>query len=258
MGPEGRALHPGDTYAQTKDAFERAVEAAGELGADSEHVVRTRIYLGPASDWRDAVRAHHDVFEGVDPANTTLYVAGFIPEGALVEVEVDAWVPCAERHPRRRPRRLDHRGLPGYDPDPGARAPGTGRDERSQYEYWGGAGAAGVASGTAACSASAPTRSRRGSRPRARAPPRSSCRAGSTTSPRGAPVDRRGRDLRRDGSRPKAWGSASLADVLPWNNGPPRRGRRPAERARQRDWRVGGRAGAAVPRHARGPEPRGA
>jgi enamine deaminase RidA (YjgF/YER057c/UK114 family) len=93
MGPEGRALHPGDTYAQTKDAFERAVEAAGELGADPEHVVRTRIYLGPGSDWRDAVRAHHDVFEGVDPANTTLYVAGFIPEGALVEVEVDAWVP---------------------------------------------------------------------------------------------------------------------------------------------------------------------
>ena len=94
MGPEGRALHPGDTYAQTKAAFERAVEAAGELGADPEHVVRTRIYLGPGSDWRDAVRAHHYVFEGIDPANTTLYVAGFIPEGALVEVEVDAWVPA--------------------------------------------------------------------------------------------------------------------------------------------------------------------
>jgi enamine deaminase RidA (YjgF/YER057c/UK114 family) len=93
-GPDGRALHPGDTYAQTKDAFERAVAAAGELGAAREHVVRTRLYLGPDSDWREAVRAHHELFEGVDPANTTLYVAGFIPDGVLVEVELDAWVPA--------------------------------------------------------------------------------------------------------------------------------------------------------------------
>lgn len=92
IGPDGGALHRGDTYLQTKDAFERAVAAASQLGASREHVVRTRLYLGPESDWREAVRAHHDVFLGVDPANTTLFVAGFIPEGALVEVEVDARV----------------------------------------------------------------------------------------------------------------------------------------------------------------------
>ena len=38
------------------------------------------------------MRAHRELFEGVDPANTTLYVAGFIPPGVLVEVELDAWV----------------------------------------------------------------------------------------------------------------------------------------------------------------------
>lgn len=92
IGPDGAALHPGDTYRQTKDAFERAVAAAGELGATREHVTRTRLYLTPESDWREAVRAHHEVFLQVDPANTTLFVAGFIPDGALVEVEVDAWV----------------------------------------------------------------------------------------------------------------------------------------------------------------------
>jgi enamine deaminase RidA (YjgF/YER057c/UK114 family) len=84
-------LHPGDTYRQTRDAFERAIAAAEELGVAIEEVVRTRLFLGPGSDWREAVRAHHDVFEGVDPANTTLYVAGFIPPGVLVEVEIDAW-----------------------------------------------------------------------------------------------------------------------------------------------------------------------
>ena len=90
--PDGSALHPGDTYGQTREAFERAVAAAQALGADVGDTVRTRLFLGPESDWREAVRAHRELFEGVDPANTTLYVAGFIPPGVLVEVELDAWV----------------------------------------------------------------------------------------------------------------------------------------------------------------------
>lgn len=91
-GPDGGALHPGDTYAQTRDAFERAVAAARKLGAARTDVVRTRVFLVPESDWRGAVRAHQEVFEGIDPANTTLFVAGFIPPGVLVEIELDAWV----------------------------------------------------------------------------------------------------------------------------------------------------------------------
>jgi enamine deaminase RidA (YjgF/YER057c/UK114 family) len=90
--PDGSALHPGDTYGQTREAFERAVAAAQALGADVRDTVRTRVYLGPDSDWKEAVRAHREVFEGIDPANTTLFVAGFIPPGVLVEVELDAWV----------------------------------------------------------------------------------------------------------------------------------------------------------------------
>jgi enamine deaminase RidA (YjgF/YER057c/UK114 family) len=72
-------------------AFERALDAAGRLGAPAANVVRTRIYLTPDADWRASVRAHQELFEGVDPANTTLFVAGFIPEGVQVEVELDAW-----------------------------------------------------------------------------------------------------------------------------------------------------------------------
>lgn len=55
--------------------------------------MRTRLFLAPGCDWERAVRAHRDAFEGVDPANTTLFVAGLIPPGALVEVELDAVVP---------------------------------------------------------------------------------------------------------------------------------------------------------------------
>jgi enamine deaminase RidA (YjgF/YER057c/UK114 family) len=89
---DGSALYPGDTYGQTREAFERAVAAAQALGADVRDTIRTRLFLGPGSDWREAVRAHREMFDGVDPANTTLYVAGFIPDGVLVEVELDAWV----------------------------------------------------------------------------------------------------------------------------------------------------------------------
>jgi len=89
-GPDGSALHPGDTYAQTRDALQRALDAVAELGGSADSVVRTRLYLVRAADWREAIRAHAEAFQGVDPANTTLYVEGFIPEGVLVEVELDA------------------------------------------------------------------------------------------------------------------------------------------------------------------------
>jgi enamine deaminase RidA (YjgF/YER057c/UK114 family) len=87
---EGKALHPGDVYAQTRDAFERSIAALRELGGGLRDVVRTRIYLAPGADWRRAVDAHRELFGEVTPANTTLYVAGFIPPGVLVEVELDA------------------------------------------------------------------------------------------------------------------------------------------------------------------------
>jgi hypothetical protein len=53
--------------------------------------------LAPGSDWEGAVRAHREVFEGLNPANTTYFVAGFIPEGVLVEVELDAVLPAPPR-----------------------------------------------------------------------------------------------------------------------------------------------------------------
>ena len=61
-------------------------------GRSRSEVIRTRIYLAPDTDWRAAARAHGEVFAGLDPANTTLFVAGFIPAGCLVEIEIDAVV----------------------------------------------------------------------------------------------------------------------------------------------------------------------
>lgn len=87
---DGEVGHPGDTYAQTRRSLERALAAVGELGGRREDVIRTRLYLTREADWREAVRAHRELLAGVDPANTTFYVAGFIAEEMLVEVEVEA------------------------------------------------------------------------------------------------------------------------------------------------------------------------
>jgi enamine deaminase RidA (YjgF/YER057c/UK114 family) len=92
LGPDGVALHPGDVYGQTKAAFAAALVAAEQLGAQPSDVIRTRIFLAPDTDWHAAVRAHGELFAGIDPTNTTLFVAGLIPDGCLVEIEVDAVV----------------------------------------------------------------------------------------------------------------------------------------------------------------------
>ena len=87
----------GDAYTQTDEALRRALAAAAELGAAIGDVLRTRLLLAQGCDWEGVIRAHHEVFEGVNPANTTYFVAGFIPEGVLVEVELDAIVPAPPR-----------------------------------------------------------------------------------------------------------------------------------------------------------------
>jgi enamine deaminase RidA (YjgF/YER057c/UK114 family) len=89
----GTSAAGGDVYAQTRAAIARALAAAAELGAEPEDVLRTRLLLAAGCDWEGAVRAHREAFAGIDPANTTYFAAGFIPEDVLVEVELDAFVP---------------------------------------------------------------------------------------------------------------------------------------------------------------------
>jgi enamine deaminase RidA (YjgF/YER057c/UK114 family) len=86
------ARNGGDAYEQARESIGRALAAAERLGARKEDVLRTRLLLTPGCDWEGVVRAHREAFTGVDPANTTYFVSGFIPEGVLVEVELDCVV----------------------------------------------------------------------------------------------------------------------------------------------------------------------
>jgi enamine deaminase RidA (YjgF/YER057c/UK114 family)/ketosteroid isomerase-like protein len=89
-GPDGSTLHPADTYAQTVECLRRAVAAVERLGGARTSVLRTRLLLAPAADWREAARAHAEVLGDVAPANSTYVVGSLIGPDFLIEVEVDA------------------------------------------------------------------------------------------------------------------------------------------------------------------------
>ena len=89
---DGIVLHPGDAYGQTREALDKALASAAQLGATADDVIRTLLLMAQGCGWHGVVRAHGETFAGIDPANTTYFVAGFIPEGVLVEVELDAIV----------------------------------------------------------------------------------------------------------------------------------------------------------------------
>lgn len=92
LDENGVALHPGDVEAQTRAAIELALAAVEGLGGTPGDVTRSRIYLAAGADWRGMVTAHRAAFADINPANTSVYVHSLIPQGALVEVELEAEV----------------------------------------------------------------------------------------------------------------------------------------------------------------------
>jgi enamine deaminase RidA (YjgF/YER057c/UK114 family) len=89
--PAGKAVST-DVYVQTCEALRRGLEAVEALGGSVADVIRTRIFLVEGTNWQRAVLAHRELFEDFRPANTTMFVSGFPPDGVLVEIELDAVV----------------------------------------------------------------------------------------------------------------------------------------------------------------------
>ena len=93
LGHDGKTVHVGDVYAQTKRCIEIMLAAIARAGGAPEHVVRTRILLVDVATWREAARAHGEVFASIRPANTILEVSRFVDAQWLVETEADCYVP---------------------------------------------------------------------------------------------------------------------------------------------------------------------
>lgn len=91
-GPDGAAMHRGDTAAQARVCLSRIEEAIAALGGCLDDIVQTVVYLAPGASWEDAAAAHRSVLGAVRPANTMLYVDGLIGDGFLVEIQAQAVV----------------------------------------------------------------------------------------------------------------------------------------------------------------------
>jgi len=87
--PSGELHAPGDSYAQTIYILKRIEDALREVGANLTHVMRTRAYLTDLSKAGGFIRAHGEVFQGIDPVLTGVQ-AGLTQPGMVVEIDVDA------------------------------------------------------------------------------------------------------------------------------------------------------------------------
>ncbi|MEM0899189.1 MAG: RidA family protein [Pseudomonadota bacterium] len=90
IAPEGGTAAVGDVYGQLKRCIEISKQALEEAGASLEDVVRTRIMLTDITTWKDAAKAHGEVFGDIRPVITVVEVSAFVEPEWLVETEMDA------------------------------------------------------------------------------------------------------------------------------------------------------------------------
>lgn len=92
IAADGSSAHPGDVYAQTKLCLQIMLRAIEDAGGSADHVIRTRVMLVDITTWKDAARAHGEVFGTIRPACTFVQIGRFIDDAWLVETEADCYV----------------------------------------------------------------------------------------------------------------------------------------------------------------------
>ena len=92
IAEDGGVAAPGDMYGQTKRCLEIISQAIAKAGLTLDSVIRTRVMLTDMSRWREAAKAHGEVFGSVRPASTFVEVKGLVDKAWLVEIEADCIV----------------------------------------------------------------------------------------------------------------------------------------------------------------------
>lgn len=90
--PDGTIEGIGDLYAQTAYALSVVLSAVEELGGTKEDIVRTRVFVRNIEDWREAGRAHAEVFGEHLPTSSCVGGLEFLHPDLLVEIEATAYV----------------------------------------------------------------------------------------------------------------------------------------------------------------------
>jgi enamine deaminase RidA (YjgF/YER057c/UK114 family) len=89
---DGQTAGIDDCYEQTKACLEIIINAVEQAGGKASDIIRTRIFLTDISRWKEAARAHGEVFGTIRPASTFAEVKGLINPEWLVEIEASAQI----------------------------------------------------------------------------------------------------------------------------------------------------------------------
>jgi enamine deaminase RidA (YjgF/YER057c/UK114 family) len=88
----------GDLVGQARQALMNIVGILAEAGALPQHIVRMNWYLADSKEYNNRLaeigEAYRDTIGRHFPAMTALQVAGFVEDGAKVEIEVTAMIPA--------------------------------------------------------------------------------------------------------------------------------------------------------------------
>lgn len=88
-GRDGKVVGQ-DVYAQTRYILDKLGGVLADAGFGYQDVVQSRLYLTNIQAWKDAGRAHGEVFGSIRPALTLLHVLPFVDPEMLIEVEITA------------------------------------------------------------------------------------------------------------------------------------------------------------------------
>ena len=92
LNEDGTTAHRGNLYGQTKRCLEIVTGAVVEAGGKVDDIIRTRIFLKDISQWKEAARAHGEVFGEIRPACTFVEISRLIDDDWLVEIEADCHI----------------------------------------------------------------------------------------------------------------------------------------------------------------------
>ena len=87
---DGKVVHVGDPYGQTKHILTIIQKAIEDAGGELKDVVRTRMYATNIEHWEEIGRAHAEFFGDIKPVTTLVEVSKLIVPEMLIEIEATA------------------------------------------------------------------------------------------------------------------------------------------------------------------------
>ena len=90
---DGNIVGGSSVYDQARQALANVVSALATVGAQPEHVTRTRLFITDITRWKDLGRAHGEVFGDIRPVTAMYGVSGLLDPRMLVEIEASAYLP---------------------------------------------------------------------------------------------------------------------------------------------------------------------